>query len=291
MSASSSTYRVLAPPARKPPLHVLIPSTYAEDAAHLREKTLRIGFLFRAMAIFRVDKMIIYHEDPSRPSKNAGLIKLICDYMSTAPYLRRRLFKLRPELKYVGLLPPLNIPTHPESPEPPEGLWELREALVERRGKLALIHAGLKKAITLDAPLRNGAKIIVLTRRHGKKVRVRVRSRKRLPYYLGTTVSLHDGPLIEILSKYRYAVATDKNGVPLTDVADRLRLEIRGAEGPVCVAFGSYERGLDEIAALQGASLDKLFNVCVNFIPHQGVRSVRTEEAVYAVLSFLNNLI
>ncbi len=256
----------------------------------MREKTMRIGFLFRAMAIFRVDRMIIYHEDPSKPSRNALLIKLLCEYMSAAPYLRRLLFELRPELRYAGLLPPLNVPIHPESPLPPKDGWELRDGLVKRRGGLAVIHAGLKKDMAFESPLRDGARVIVMARMVGEKIRVKVRSGRRLPYYTVTEVQVHEGPLGGLVKRYSYAIATDRKGTLFAEVASKLKSEIQALKGPLCVAFGSYRRGLDEIAALQGVPFERLFNVCVNFIPEQGVRSVRTEEAVYAVLATLNNL-
>ncbi|MCS7146266.1 MAG: putative RNA uridine N3 methyltransferase [Nitrososphaerota archaeon] len=289
-SDSSSTFNVDAPPAAKPEIHVLIPSTYAEDAAHLREKTMRIGFLFRAMAIFRVSHMIIYQEEPEKPDGNAELIKLFSEYMSTAPYLRRRLFKLRPELKYAGLLPPLNIYTHPQSLRPPSDFWEFREALVERRGGLTTLHAGLRKTLVMEAPRRSGSRVLLLVRAHGNRIKFKIRRREDLPYYLGTKVSIHRGKLDEVVKKYRYTIATDREGEPILSVWERLRSSLKAVEGPVCVAFGSYKRGLAEIAELQSLKLEDVFDICVNFIPHQGVRSVRTEEAVYSVLSLLNIL-
>lgn len=290
-SDSSSIFKVRAPPSTTPEIHVLIPDTYAEDAAHLREKTLRIGFLFRAMAIFRVSEMIVYDEDPERPNGNSELIKLLCDYMSTPPYLRRRLFRLRPELKYVGLLPPLNTFAHPESMNPPTDVWEFREALVERRGGVTLLHAGLRKPITLETPRRHGSKVLLLTRSHGRKIKFKIKKRENLPYYLGTRVSIRGGGLKDIASKYRFSIATDKEGEPILSVWDKLAETLKNLNEPLCVAFGSYRRGLGEIAELQGVNLSDIFSICVNFIPHQGVRSVRTEEAVYSVLSILNILL
>jgi hypothetical protein len=287
-SDSSSTFSVRAPPAAVPEIHVLIPSTYAEDAAHLREKTMRIGFLFRAMTIFRVSQMIIYEEEPEKPSKNSELIKLICEYLSTPPYLRKKLFRLRPELRYAGLLPPLNIPTHPPSPIPPSDAWELREGLFERRGELTILHAGLKKPIVLEAPRRHGSRVLLLVKSHGKKIRFKIKRRDELPYYLGTKISTHKGTLKEIVKNYRYSIATDRDGEPVVEVWDRLSKALKTVRGPVCVAFGSYKRGLAEIAELQNSRLEEIFDICVNFIPYQGVRSVRTEEAVYSVLALLN---
>ncbi|MEM0482047.1 MAG: putative RNA uridine N3 methyltransferase [Nitrososphaerota archaeon] len=287
-SGSSSTFNVRAPPAAVPEIHVLIPSTYAEDAAHLREKTMRIGFLFRAMTIFRVSQMIIYEEDPEKPSENSELIKLLCEYLSTPPYLRKKLFRLRPELRYAGLLPPLNIPTHPPSPIPPSDTWELREGLLERRGELTLLHAGLRRPIVLEARRGHGGRVLLLVRSQGKKIKFRIRRPKELPYYLGTKVLTHKGTLREIVKRYRYSIATDREGEPVIDAWDRISTALKTVKGPVCVAFGSYRRGLGEIAELQNSRLEEVFDICVNFIPYQGVRSVRTEEAVYSVLALLN---
>ncbi len=287
-SDSSSTYSVRAPPAAVPEIHVLIPSTYAEDAAHLREKTMRIGFLFRAMTIFRVSQMIIYEEEPEKPSENSELIKLLCDYLSTPPYLRKKLYRLRPELRYAGLLPPLNIPTHPPSPIPPKDAWELREGLFERRGELTMLHAGLRKPIILETRRKHGSRVLLLVRSQGKKIRFKIKRREELPYYLGTKVSIHRGALKDIVQSYGYSIATDRDGEPILEVWDRLSNALKTVKGPVCVAFGSYKRGLAEIAELQNSKLEEIFDICVNFIPHQGVRSVRTEEAVYSVLALLN---
>jgi methyltransferase len=256
----------------------------------LREKTIRVGFLFRAMAIFRVERMIIFHEDPSNPSRNALLIKLLCEYMSAAPYLRRILFRLRPELRYAGLLPPLNVPIHPESPLPPKDGWELRDGLVRKRGGLAVIHAGLKRDMALESSLRDGARVIVMARMVGEKIRVKVRSARRVPYYTVTEVQVYEGPLSGLVQRYSYSIATDRKGTLFPEVASKLKHDLQALKSPICVAFGSYKRGLNEIAALQGVPFESLFTVCVNFIPEQGVRSVRTEEAVYAVLATLNNL-
>ncbi len=287
---SSSTYSVKAPPAAKPEIHVLIPSTYGEDAAHLREKTMRIGFLFRAMTIYRVGEMIIYEEEPGVSDRNAELIKLLCEYMSTPPYLRRRLYRLRPELRYAGLLPPLNIPTHPQSPIPPADGWEFREALVERRGGLTVLHAGLKKPMVLEKEKRHGSRVLLMVRSQGKRIKFRIKKPEELPYYLGTKVSIYQGTVKEIVKRYSYSIATDKDGEPILDVWDKLRAAFRNVEGPVCVVFGSYKRGLGEIAELQGSRLEDIFDICINFIPNQGVRSVRTEEAVHSVLALLNIL-
>jgi predicted SPOUT superfamily RNA methylase MTH1 len=89
---------------------------------------------------------------------------------------------------------------------------------------------------------------------------------------------------------YDLRIGASRIGELVTEGWSRLESSLRNAKGNVCVVFGSYRRGLREIAEVQGLRLEQLFDFVMNFIPDQGVRTVRTEEAVYAVLSILNLL-
>lgn len=280
---------VWGPRRRDHAIHVFIPSSYAGDAPHLREKTLRIGFLCRALAIFRVEELVIYHEDPKNPDlRGAELLKSIADYMNTAPYLRKTAFKLRKELRYVGLLPPLNIPTHPVSPEPPEDGYELREGRVVKMGPAYFVVAGLRKPIPLKSPMREGTKLILLTTRKGNRLKYRIVSKSKLKFYTGFRTKIHGGTLEELLKNYPIKIATSRNGTDVRKVMDKLVEEVRKKRGPICVAFGSYRMGLEEICGVIKKDVSELFDFVINLVPEQGVRSIRTEEAVYATLSVLN---
>jgi len=52
--------------------------------------------------------------------------------------------------------------------------------------------------------------------------------------------------------------------------------------------FGAPYEGLYDIAKDEGFSLDEVVDFSINFIPEQGVATVRSEEAMFAVLSILN---
>jgi predicted SPOUT superfamily RNA methylase MTH1 len=291
-SGLSSTYRIVwAPKRQSPPIHVLLPSSFASDAAHLREKTLRIGQLCRALAIFRVEKAIIYHEDPKNPDPSAKLIKTIFDYMNTAPYLRKRLYPVTPELRFAGLLPPLNIPSHPSSDGPPVENFELRQGLVVKKGTAYFVEAGTQKPIKLKNPRRPGSKVLLLSGKIKGRLKFKLVSKSKLEFFTGITTEIHQGDLKEVLKPYSYKIATSRKGIPIVDAVERLKTGISTVKSPICIAFGSYKKGLYEIAEDQGYSLDNLFSVVVNFIPDQGVRTVRTEEAVYASLSVINYLL
>jgi predicted SPOUT superfamily RNA methylase MTH1 len=276
------------PPLPTPRLHVFIPSSFGTETGSLLERTVRVGVLARALAVFRVEKAVIFHEDPKRPDPNARFLKEIIDYMNTAPYLRKELFPIRPELRYVGVLPPLNVPTHPESKSIPIGGIELREGLVMRRGEGYYVEAGLEKPLKLRSRRRPMSKVYLLIRRKKGGLSFRLLSRTKSPYFLGTSVEIKEGPLDRLMEGYDLRIGASRIGELVTDGWSRLEGSLRNAKGSVCVVFGSYRRGLREIAEVQGLRLEQLFDFVMNFIPDQGVRTVRTEEAVYVVLSILN---
>lgn len=268
-------------PRRKCRLDVLLPSSLTAETPHLREKTFRIGLVARFLAMFRVDNLIIYYED-LEPDKNAELIKDIMDYLNTAPYLRKKLFPIKPSLKYAGLLPPLNIPTHPEVGS--EGTFHYREGLVVSPGR---IDAGLGKLIKTDRPLKKGTKIVVLV--DSKSGKFKVISRKKSPVYAGFKTSIVPERLDELVAHYDVRIATSRLGKPFHELAQPLASRLSTAKS-ACIAFGSAKRGLYDIAKLQNFDLDKVFDFVVNVVPEQGVRTIRTEEAVCMTLMMISTL-
>ena len=95
-------------------LSIAIPASLVSDIPHLREKTAKIGMVGRAAAIFGINEIIVFPDMPKRKQyEEIALITTILSYMETPQYLRKRLFKIRPELRYAGVLPPLRTPHHP----------------------------------------------------------------------------------------------------------------------------------------------------------------------------------
>jgi len=95
-------------------LAIAIPASVVSDTPHLREKTSKIGMIGRAAAIFRVSEIIVYPDNPKlNQTADLDLVATLLSYMETPQYLRKRLFKLKPELQYAGILPPLRTPHHP----------------------------------------------------------------------------------------------------------------------------------------------------------------------------------
>jgi len=278
------------PQERRRRLDVLLPTSYADETPHLREKTLRIGFLGRALAIFRVDTVYLYDEDLSASfAKQGNLVKGLMDYMNTAPYLRRRLFPLTSAFRYAGVLPPLNIPTHPPAEEEPQTYPQVREGLVVEGGRRPLIEIGFERRVTVKRAPEEGSRVLVRLERRGEKVKARLVSRRKTRLYSGFSTHIYRKDLADLVGRYELSIATSRRGSPIRERFSEISSALKGARS-VCVAFGSARQGMYEIARNHRFDLGSVFTHVLNTIPDQGVRTVRTEEAVYATLSQLTLL-
>src|SRR4030067_2919862 len=125
----------------KKKLAVAVPASFVADTPHLREKTSKMGLVGRAAAIFRVDEVVVYRDDPKHnQDADLDLIVTLLSYMETPQYLRKSLFKLEPRLQFAGVLPPLRTPHHPVIGRA-KGLkpGEYREGLVLSQNKSGLL--------------------------------------------------------------------------------------------------------------------------------------------------------
>ena len=272
-------------------LSIAIPASLVSDIPHLREKTSTIGMIGRAAAIFRVEEIIIFPDQPKKDQrKEANLIKLILSYMETPQYLRKRLFKIRPELRYVGVLPPLRTPHHPLARSSQDlKIGEFREGVVVSSSKRgSKVYIGVEKpAFVREVKLPVGKRVTVKIVGLNSEIEAVLARRDEIRDYWGYRVIVSERSLGEILKNWDLIIATSKYGVPFMRVKDELVQKWRKAKRRI-VLFGSPSAGLYEILKLEGLNLDEIADFVVNTIPLQGVETVRTEEAVYASLAIFN---
>jgi len=269
---------------------IAIPSSLVYEVPHQREKTGFIGHIGRAAAIFRVDDIYIYPDDPGE----AQLIRLILSYMETPQYLRKRLFTKRPELMYAGVLPPLRTPHHPlEKRSKRLSRGEFREGVVlaEDEGEF-LVDVGVEGPLraTGRAPsIGSRATVEVMENRPG--LRGRFVGRGDVGLYWGYRVHVSGRGLgrLALSDEFDLTVATSRLGQPYQRLEEQLRGRWAEAKS-VLVAFGSPRSGLGEILAREGLTVDDVFHFTVNTIPRQGCETIRTDEAVSATLAILNLL-
>jgi len=212
--------------------------------------------------------------------------------METPQYLRRRLFKIRPELRYVGILPPLRTPHHPtESREKALKIGEYREGVVvSSDDKGVHVDIGVERSVLIpNVYLKVNSRVTVKIREKGERLIGEIVDSDELKTYWGYKINVSDLPLSSILKDRRYnlVIATSRHGDPVTKIIDKIS-DLWRRSKRVLVAFGSPTQGLQEILRQEHVKLEEAADFVVNTIPNQGVKTVRTEEAIYATLAIFN---
>lgn len=274
-------------------LTVAIPASVISDTPHMREKTSKIGFIGRAAAIFRVNEIVVYADNPKLNQKNdLDLITLLLSYMETPQYLRKRLFELQPELQYAGILPPLRTPHHPLTGKIRDfKVGQFREGVTVSRGKTGLlVDIGAEQpAILPNTQIPLNKRITVKISGLIGQVEAQLANREDVPDYWGYSVSVEKRSLTSIIEnpKYDLVVGTSKFAPLFQDTVERLIDRWQKAKS-ILLLFGSPTRGLHEIARDEGKNLNNIVDFVINTLPNQGTETVRTEEAFLASLAILN---
>jgi methyltransferase len=274
-------------------LVIAVPASIISDTPHLREKTSKIGLIGRAAAIFRADEIVVYHDDPrSKQTTELGLIFTLLSYLETPQYLRKRLFKLDPRLKYAGILPPLKTPHHPPSGKSSDlKVGDYREGVILSTVKEGLlVDVGVEQPALLrerDHPV--GERLTLQILKAIGRSEVQNVNRSDVPDYFGYKVVAEGGSMRQAVENVaaNLAIGTSRKGAEISYIATELARKWREAAS-VLVIFGSPSRGLHEIADEEGSQLEDLLDFVVNTVPSQGTETVRTEEAVLASLAVLN---
>jgi len=271
-------------------LSIAIPSSLVSEVPHHREKTSIIGHVARIAAIHRVEDIYVYRDSPDE----SRLIRLILNYIETPQYLRKRLFRMMEELRYVGVLPPLRTPHHPlERRSSRLETGEFREGVVlsEDNGEY-LVDIGVKTPVRVTGrgPSIGGRTTVRITSAQPTLIG-RFAKRRDVESYWGYVAHLAGGGLGKLASRddFDLTLATSRLGPPFRDLEPEFGARLAEAKS-VLVAFGSHRDGIQEILSRDSLELSEVFDYTANVIPEQGSVTVRTEEALSAALALIGNL-
>ncbi len=273
----------------KPYISIAIPSSVISESPDPRERARKIGYIGRASAIFRVEEIFIYMDDNE---ENLSHIYELLTYLETPPYLRKKLIPYKPSLRYAGLLPPLKTPHHVD-----KDVFNtvFREGIVIDSNDIrTIIDIGLdKKGVIYGKYIPKGSRITVRIDREQENVYiVDIADRKNVDIYWGYTTykfkSMKEMLEYSIGNGY-IVIGASKNGQPLYCIENEIR-NILSKYEKILIVFGGPRLDIDEIALSGGIDIYRYSRYIINFIPRQGVESVRTEEAIFAVLSLINYL-
>ncbi len=277
-------------------LTICIPSSVVREAEDAREATRKLGYVARAAAVFRADRLVVFPDREGERRRGGEYVRTVLGYAATPPELRKDLWGERDELRYVGVLPPLRVPWRTGST--PNGEESKTQGLVTE--------VGPEGRVRVNSPLREHPISLLVPSgmevEQGERVTIRVSSRE--PVRARITGKPADG--FQVVSADLsaalddgLAIATSRHGESLS--VSRLGEIVADAReaGGYTVAFGAPGRGLPEMLGLSPEELraavadgrpvepDPGFDLWLNTIPAQGSGVVRTEEALFATLGSL----
>lgn len=267
---------------------IAIPDSSLSDEQTRRDKTLKIGQFARACSIFRVKKIYIYHDKTANtPEKDVSLLITVLRYLDTPQYLRKLLYPHKVELEYAGLLHPISAPHHKELQRIRDiKLGDVRVGVILKvRGELC-VDIGLGNLIIFEG---SGF--------HGKKINVKIIS--TYPSLIGKEATQND-----IQDKYwGYEVQETYSLNKLLKSNSNAQIIITSKKGRhieeakifallkyfrnLILVFGTPKKGVDEMLAVDGGSIDT-YEFVFNMFPFQATKTIRLEEAILGSLSILN---
>ena len=277
-------------------LSIAIPASLVSDVPHLREKTTKISLIGRAAAIFCANEIIVFPDLPdTNQTRDTNLLVTILSYMETPQYLRKRLFKIKPALRYAGILPPLRTPHHPLANRTKDlAVGEYRDGAVLSSSEAgSLVDIGVERPVLIpNTKLPSNTRATVKVTKLGKHLRATLASDDEIEAYWGYHVTVSDVPFGQLVRfrSFDLVIATSRYGIPLMKVADELTKRWKKSRN-ILVAFGAPTQGLYDIVAREHLRLNEVSQFAVNTVPNQGTETVRTEEALYASLAILNLIV
>ena len=270
-------------------LKVALPDTSLIDCTDLRQKTVKVGQIARALAIFRVEEVVIYNTEKLRSAQKRGadfLVKIM-RFMDVPQYLRRRIFPQSPSLQYAGLLPPLRTRSHPlQSTISELTTGTVRWGIQVRPGKIDL---GFDNLIDFPATLSERDPTLFRIEATSPNLSLSVVDRSEAPVYWGFDAS-RTGDLIDLLKKSRNMtrIGFSRQAPPFQKLEKDLKSTLSNT-GSVLAVFGGPNRGILELCDSQREEVKRNIDFWTNTIDDQGSETIRLEEALIVSLGLLNN--
>ena len=282
-------------------IHILVPSSLVREAEDKREATRKLGTVARAAAVFGASRLVVFPDREGERRFGGEFVETVLSYAATPPELRKGLWGQRDALQYVGVLPPLRLPS--EAGSDPNGSESSTQGIVTEVGPEGRVRVNCELQHPISLLVPSGMEV-----EEGERVTIRIDSREPVraritgkPEVGFQVVSTDLSEALACGSKPR--IATSRHGRPTT--ISRLATLAPKLQDGFTVAFGSPGRGLPEIL---GISPDEIppeadsgadravdgtvepgrgFDLWSNTIPRQASEVVRTEEALFATLAQL----
>jgi methyltransferase len=275
-----------------PSLSVAIPDTSLIDSKSLLEKSLRVAQFARALSIFRVEKVYVYHDVSStvRPD-DTKLITLLLEYLDTPQYLRKLLYPKMKLLQFAGMLPPIQSPHHKKFRRASEIQGEEARAgvLLRNRGTW-VVDVGLDRTVPFVGHTKISRKAnFNLTVKKGQLVAEEINGKVDESEYWGyDVISIHTlSDIARSLSDVKFLI-TSRRGSSISHIIPSLAKNFKHTSELVLI-FGSPRNDVWEIVNRMDENLVNS-SLAINMFPLQGTNTVRLEEALLGSLAIINSI-
>lgn len=288
-----------------PTVTIAVPASIIDNVPTLELATRLAGQIARAATIFRINEVVVFDNksnpdndsvvDNSDDESGAAFLMRILQYLETPQYLRKALFPMHNSLRFVGLLPPLDAPHHLRKHE--WGPYREGVTVKERDSNSGamLVDVGLVKNVIVDQIFEPGRRVTVAmgTNRNldsdlPRQVVPSSKPREEGTYWGYQVRYAHN--ITSVIKDcaykggYDFIIGTSEHG----QIIKSSDLEIPSFRH-LLITFGGLaglEESIEEDANLKGKNAQDVFNLYLNTCPHQGSRTIRTEEAIFISLQY-----
>jgi len=292
-------------------LSIALPGSILDNAQSPELRTYLAGQIARAAVIFNVDEVIIFDESGDSAETTSGeftgvkkkgnpnqTLGRILEYLECPQYLRKDLFPHHKDLKYAGLLNPLDSPHHLRESE----VSKYREGIVQdrpsskKKGKGAWVNCGIEQDVRVDRSAPANSRVTVrfddeqredgrfLTGKLITPQDVRTESGNYWGYTVRLAASLGKVFTNGSFGEYDFIMGTSERGELVDQLPPRKFSHclivfggVKGLEHSFSTDKELRENGIEKV--------EDLFDRWVNVLPNQGSRTIRTEEAILVSLS------
>lgn len=293
-------------PQRKPTVSIAVPGSIMNNVQTAELRTYLAGQIARAACIYQVDEVIVYDDmghvgeqtDFGLPKKNRCLqLARILQYCECPQYLRKSLFPVHTDLKFCGLINPLDAPHHLREADD----FPYREGVTtnhkQKKSQGVYVNVGLKKEVSVDKNVETGVRVTVkLTSEEGsKKLKGYLvppyEPKQKLGVYWGYTVRFAKS-FSDVFKQcpydegYDFTIGTSDKGTRINEINDS---EFKPYKHYLIVFGGlnGLESVLESDETLPMMDITLFFDKYINTCPDQGSRTIRTEEAILISLAEL----
>ncbi|KAJ6771552.1 CLASS IV SAM-BINDING METHYLTRANSFERASE-RELATED [Salix koriyanagi] len=237
-----------------PTVSIAVSGSIINNAQSLELATRLAGQIARAATIFRIDEVVVFDNKSSSEKEDPT-------------YLRKALFPKHNNLRFVGMLPPLDAPHHLRKHE-----WAPFREGVTLNEKLpnsgeTLVDVGLSRSVVVNQALEPGIRVTVA---------------------MGTNRNLDgDSPRQDCPYRggYDHLIGTSEHGLIIN--SSELSLP---TFRHLLIGFGGLaglEENIEEDSNLKGKDVREVFDSYLNTCLRQGSRTIRTEvEAILISLQY-----